>query len=85
MTYDGGMSQQEIVRLAIAGVACVVILFVLGFGPLVIPQDGVWAASIKSSMAMPIGESKPADAMAPFEIKRPDYGSLDFMRKHFAR
>jgi hypothetical protein len=79
------MSQQEVVRLAIAGVVCVLVLFVLGFGPLLIPQDGVWAASIKSSAAMPIGESKQADTMAPFEIKRPDYGSLEFVRKHFGR
>lgn len=79
------MSQQEIVRLALASLACFVVLFVLGFGPLIIPQDGVWAASTKSQMAMPIGESKQADTMAPFEIKRPDYGSLEFVRRHFGR
>lgn len=79
------MSHKEVVRAAIAGLVCFVVLILLGFGPLWIPQEGVWAASVKSSSAMPIGESKPASTMAPFELKRPDYGAMEFVRKHFGR
>jgi hypothetical protein len=34
---------------------------------------------------MPIGESKPATTMAPFEIKRPDYGTFEYLRDQFDR
>lgn len=79
------MSNPEVVRLGVIGAACLALFALLGFAPFLIPQDGVWAASVKSQSAMPIGESKPATTMAPFEIKRPDYGTFEYLRDQFDR
>ncbi len=79
------MQNREIVRSLIAGLLCAIGLFVLGFGPLFMAKEGVWAASIDSRMAMPIGESKPAETTVPFELKQPEYGGAEFIKQRFGR
>ncbi|MCK9361577.1 hypothetical protein M0Q28_05155 [Patescibacteria group bacterium] len=79
------MQNREIVRYLIAGLICAVGLVLLGFGPLLMAKEDVWAASTDSRMAMPIGESKPMEAVAPFEMKSPGYGGAEFIKKQFGR
>lgn len=60
----------EIVRGLIGGLVCAALLFLLGFLPVWIGEGDAWSASNTSSVAMPVGESKPAELRAPLDLKK---------------
>ncbi len=79
------MQNREIIRFLIAGFFCTVGLLLLGFGPLLMSDRGVLAASVKSNIAMPIGESKQAQAATPFEQKQPQLGGAAYIKELLGR
>jgi hypothetical protein len=74
------MQNREIIRYLVAGFFCAVGLLLLGFGPLLLSGKEVWAASVQSRIAMPIGESKQAQATMPFEQKQPQLGGAAYIK-----
>jgi hypothetical protein len=79
------MQNREIIRYLVAGLMCMVGLLFLGFGPLLFAGKDAWAASIKSNIAMPIGESKQAETTVPFEQKQPGYDGAAFIKQRLGR
>ncbi len=61
----------EIVRRLAGGLLCAALLLIFGFLPVWISGTGAWSASNPSRVAMPIGESKPAELRAPYDLKKP--------------
>ncbi len=60
----------EVVRGLIGGLLCAGLMLVFGFLPVWIGERSAWSASNPSNIAMPVGESKPSEVRAPFELKK---------------
>lgn len=73
----------EIVRTLVAGLLCAAALLLLGFAPLLLPSEDVWAASTESSVVMPVGQSQPADSLRPIGAKQPSFGGAEYLKRMF--